>query len=375
MASLRRVAGSPYYIACITLSDGTRTNRSTKTTDKRAAMRLAREWQSISNRARQAEFRDNQCEGLRASSRDNGGPDNAWNPTLESFLTFWLDGKKGTPTGRRYRGTINAFVAAAGERKNGSLSQVDYRIVIEFMEARRNAGLSSGTLALDLKILGNAFNIGKKLGLIDHNPVEQARAVRGVRNVPIRRACFSMGQVDDLLKVSSPDWTTLILLGLYTGARLRDCATMSWEHVDFENGALAYTPSKTVRLDKKVCVPLHPRLMEHLSSKPRVEGERFLCPSLAGSVSGGKNGLSNQFRILMARAGIDSNTTRSNRVRPFAHLTFHSLRYTFISAMAERGIPPEVRSKLAGHSVRVNRDYTNLPMSALFEAVNKLPTV
>jgi hypothetical protein len=41
MASLRKSPKSPYYIACITLADGKRTQKSTKSTDRKKAQRIA----------------------------------------------------------------------------------------------------------------------------------------------------------------------------------------------------------------------------------------------------------------------------------------------------------------------------------------------
>src|SRR5262245_36670021 len=50
MASLRKKVGSPYWFACFTRPDGIRTQRSTKTGDRRLATRLALEWESAVRR-------------------------------------------------------------------------------------------------------------------------------------------------------------------------------------------------------------------------------------------------------------------------------------------------------------------------------------
>ena len=96
MASLRRVPRSPYWIACFTLPDGTRTNRSTGTADKRQAQRIANDFEDAADEAKagrlteararktiadifakhgEVYFRDNDCmvyydsRGRRSSSR------------------------------------------------------------------------------------------------------------------------------------------------------------------------------------------------------------------------------------------------------------------------------------------------------------------
>lgn len=51
MAALRRLLKSPYWIACFTLPDGTRTQRSTKSTDRREAQRIANKFEDASDEA------------------------------------------------------------------------------------------------------------------------------------------------------------------------------------------------------------------------------------------------------------------------------------------------------------------------------------
>src|ERR1043165_5177089 len=41
VASIRRKLGSPYWYACFNLPDGTRTQRSTRTTDRKTALKVA----------------------------------------------------------------------------------------------------------------------------------------------------------------------------------------------------------------------------------------------------------------------------------------------------------------------------------------------
>ena len=50
MASLRRRIASKYLFACFTLPDGTRAQRSTKMTDRKAAMKLAMQWEEAAYR-------------------------------------------------------------------------------------------------------------------------------------------------------------------------------------------------------------------------------------------------------------------------------------------------------------------------------------
>jgi integrase len=96
-------------------------------------------------------------------------------------------------------------------------------------------------------------------------------------------------------------------------------------------------------------------------------------PSLASRRPGGRNGLSGTFVRLLESAGIDPRYVEAKGKR-FAKLSFHSLRHSFNSALANAGVSQEVRMKLTGHkTVAVNNSYTHHEMTTLSNAVSKLP--
>jgi integrase len=60
--------------------------------------------------------------------------------------------------------------------------------------------------------------------------------------------------------------------------------------------------------------------------------------------------------------------------RKFSKLSFHSLRHTFNSSLANAGVSQERRMKLTGHtSAEVNTGYTHHEVETLRDEVNKLP--
>jgi Phage integrase family/Pentapeptide repeats (8 copies) len=113
---------------------------------------------------------------------------------------------------------------------------------------------------------------------------------------------------------------------------------------------------------------------EHLLAIAGDNPRGFLCPTLAGQrISGGK-GLSLQFAALMGKAGIDQRRIQSSRNRKFSRLSFHSLRHSFSSALANAGISADVRMRLTGHkSLDVHRRYTHVEMEPLKHAIAALP--
>jgi integrase len=376
MASLRRLSNSPFWIACITLPDGTRTNRSTKTTDRRIAQRLTDDWQTAADRARNGRFVEHQARAVLNDILTCVGQDSLGNDTVESFLRRWLEGKGNGGTARRYRSTVEAFLAHLGAKQNAMPTAITHDDIRSFIECREKAGVAPKTISVDVRTLGAAFNLARKLGLVMFNPVERALALHPIVVESSRRDCFSPEQVKALVESAAGDWKTAVLLGYYTGARLGDCAKMRWDNVDFARGVIDFEPQKTMRKSKRVVVPLHPNLLAHLEELASDRPETFLCPSLAGKPTGGKNGLSEQFKAIMAAAGIDTRSEPGMGIRRFAKLSFHSLRHSFNSALANGGVDQETRMALTGHSsATVNGGYTHLELPRLKAAVEKLPSL
>jgi integrase len=79
----------------------------------------------------------------------------------------------------------------------------------------------------------------------------------------------------------------------------------------------------------------------------------------------------------MAQAGIEGKITRHTAEgRANSSLSFHSLRHSFNSAMANAGVSQEIRQKLTGHaSAEMNRRYTHHELAPLRAAISAIPNV
>jgi integrase len=194
--------------------------------------------------------------------------------------------------------------------------------------------------------------------------------------VSSEKDCFRQDQVAALVKTAEGDWRTAVMLGYFTGARLGDCANMTWESVNFEKGLIDYVPQKTKKKNKRVVVPMHPELRAHLEALRSNLKAGHICPSLSGRDTGGKSGLSEAFRKLMQDAGIKHQLVNGKGKRKFSKLSFHSLRHSFNSALANSGVDQETRMKLTGHSsVDINKGYTHLDVPKLQQAIALLPSL
>jgi len=207
--------------------------------------------------------------------------------------------------------------------------------------------------------------------LISTNPVE---AVDLPEKESVQRGTFTGAEVKMLVDVAEGEWKTLILLGYFTGARLSDCCRMEWEKINLADGTLAYQQSKT---GKGVTIPIHPDLQQHLDDLASSDtAEQFIMPGMADKGSGGRHGLSESFKSLVRKAGLSLQTVQGGGHRQLSRRTFHALRHSFTSALANAGVAPELRMKLTGHaSEAIHRNYTHHELDVLRTAVAKMPSL
>jgi integrase len=170
------------------------------------------------------------------------------------------------------------------------------------------------------------------------------------------------------------DWRGLILAGYYAGARLSDLARLRWRAIDLAERSITFKQKKT---DTKIKIPIHSELLDYLLSRSVPDDEtKPLFPSLHHKPGTGRNGLSMSFKRIMVAAGIEDGTARERpgaKGHRVSRLSFHSLRHSFTSALANAGVSAELRQRLTGHSdSRSLQLYTHHEFEVIREAIETL---
>jgi integrase len=298
--------------------------------------------------------------------------------TTQNFLNDWANRAaqtKSPATATRYRGTIKVFLECLGAKAGAALADITPQDVQKFVEARLSGGRNGTTVMVDLKTLNAPFALAMRQGLILSNPVPAADAPKAEKE---SREPFTWDQVRKLIKAAEGEWKTAVMLGAFTGQRLGDCVSMTWECVDLEAHVLRFRPQKTRGRKRDMILPLHPDLEAHLMDRPSGAVDQPLCPTLSQAPIGGRSGLSRQFQGIMSKAGITQKSIEAGgeNGRLFNKFSFHSLRHTYVSQLANAGVAPDVRQLLAGHSdERSHAVYTHTQLATLREAVKKLPNI
>ena len=374
MASLCQRKKSRFWVACYTDRTGRQIKRSTKTTNKAAALKMALELERVEHMAREGRASAFQFQHIISEVTKEVTGESLPSPSVKDYFNDWLDGikRKNSPTTvERYANSVRLFLEGLGPAATQPLRILTPQHIEQFLRRRLDAGVAPKTAIVDVKALSCALRRAENFQLIHKNPVP---AVKLPKNVSSVREVFTSEEVQKLLAAApNQEWQTVILIGFYLGARLSDCIMMHWDNVNTVDGLISYDQKKT---GKRVVVPVHFHLVKHLLKLSESHTEGFLCPSLAAKKPGGKHGLSESFKRIVKRAGLDLMIIKGKGTRNFTRRSFHSLRHSFSSALANAGVPEETRMKLTGHASReMHARYTHINLEPLKQAINSLPVM
>ena len=374
MASLTKHPKSRFFTACYTNRDGKQIKRSTKLTNRSQAMRVALQFEENEQNAKQGMATAVQLQKVVNELAQKVTGESLATPTVTEFLNEWLEGKKrnaSAGTIERYGHTIRQFLKHLGNAASMRVIGLTPKHIESFLAARLKDGMAPKTAIVDVKTLRSAFNRAERLGIIVKNPVY---AVELPEEKSSERGLFTHEEIEKLLSIApSEDWRTLIFLGYYTGARLSDCVALTWKNVDPTHKVIRYNQQKT---GKEVVVPIHVELFQRICWLSEFGEDGPLCNDLSKKGPGGKHGLSESFKRIVKNAGIDQGIVQGKGARKFTKLTFHSLRHSFNSTLANAGVSPEIRCKLTGHSsFSMNDRYTKFNIPPLQSAIQTIPSM
>jgi integrase len=352
MASLYKDPRSKYWIGCFTAADGRQLKRSTRETDKVKARQICEAWEKVESLGRKGYLTsEEQFRKVFNDAVERITGKKFYDPSVREWLERWLATEKGAvkpATIRRYTQVVRDFLAFLGTRAETRLEALTTEDFLKFRDTLLGEGRSPQTANLTIrKVLKRPFTQALNEGIIQRNPVAAVRHLKGKR---AEKGVFSPEQIVKLLSVADREWRGMIFAGYFTGARLGNIARLKWENIDLVGRSLTFVQEKT---DAKIKVPIHPELLEYFQSlKMPADRGKPIFPSLCHLPGPGQNGLSMRFKRLMKRVGIEDGTARERlgvRGHRISSLSYHSLRHGLISALANAGVPPELRKKISGH--------------------------
>jgi integrase len=191
-------------------------------------------------------------------------------------------------------------------------------------------------------------------------------------------------ELHTVLTKATGELRTLLLIGAYTGLRLKDACLLQWSSVDMAAGRLTVVPSKTAdRTNRKpVIVPMHPTLADAFTeartqSPPDAEDPSpYVLPDMADCYTRDRRNPTRRVKSHFAKCGLDTTTTakESGTKLGRSKASFHSLRHSFVSMAAGAGMPLAALRELVGHgNPQIQQVYLDMGEDSSRDSVGRLP--
>jgi integrase len=377
MASIQRRRGSEIWTAFFRDEAGRLHCRSTQSTERKLATRIAAEFEAAAQKKRTLR----QLQRVLAQMHELVNGEVLDRTTLRAFIGEWLELRRPSvapSTWDFYEDSARRFIRFLGEKADEPLASVSKRDLINYRTALAR-DLAPRTVNHHLQFIRSLFKAARRDELVHDDPTVLVEAIRSQPSSIARRA-FTLAELSAILSVADPEWRSMVLFGLYTGQRLGDIAALTWNNIDLEASQMRFITAKTGRV---MILPLAPALAKHVLGLPSSEHPATpLHPRAYEIVKRERRSgsLSNQFSDLLAQAGLSEKKThgktgvgRTSRRRP-PGLSFHCLRHTATTFLHEAGIPAAVAQAFIGHTSEIiHQLYTHIGTESLRRAADALP--
>ena len=337
-------------------------------------MKLAIEWEELANAGKRGMLVASQARKVVAEITERATGEPLQFKTTSEFLNAWLAGREGAKaaaTVLKYKQAVREFIAHLDKRASLPLNAIRSSDCTAFRDHCKSLGRTPSSINNLMKCLSAAFESAQREGVVPHNPCKAVPVLKDPEKQ--RRQTFTAQQVQTLLNYADNVWKGLILFGYFTGLRLHDIVNIKWENLDLDGRWLRVTAKKT---GKEVSVALHQDLVNWLAQQPKASSKGFVLDELKKQSAAH---VSRSFTRFMKRAGVKGDLIRKAKGKAGHNLnglTFHSLRHTFISAMANGGVTEELRKEIVGQTTgAVHKIYTHHEAERLRAAITTIPSL
>jgi len=385
--------------------------RSTKTSDKSQAEAKLREYTTptrLGDEVEALEVLAARIGGRKAqiAELENSKPTTEIDCAWQAYLDQPNRPDSGESTLRQYEFQFAAFVKwfcdthpqtdDKGENIRWELRQVTQQ------DADRYAGhlikqVSASTFNRHMNLLSLVWRVLKKAAKLSENPWE---AIERKRFKVRSRRELTVEELGRIVNAAQGEMKLLLAIGIYSGLRLGDAASLDWSNVDIVKGIISLVPMKTARRSqKRVTIPIHATLHAMFNEIPRERRVGPVMPALKArwesfngalardvdrlflsvDIKTNANALTASEKKAVAQAkaeGKEAPNYQHGKGRATPDVGFHSLRHTFVSLCAAGGVPLSVVQALVGHgSPAMTQHYTHIGVETAKNAVALLPDV
>lgn len=238
------------------------------------------------------------------------------------------------------------------------LAEIGVRDVEAFKAQKIEQKLSPKTINNNLVCLGKILRVAEEWELI--------AGVPRIKMLKVPKPEFdflSFTEADALVEAMSPEWRAMLVTAVKTGLRRGELLALRWKDVDLETKRLVVRRNLidgrfgTPKSGKNREVPLCDTVVAELREHRHLRSELVFCREDGRPL--------NPHDVL---AALHDTCDRAE----LRHIGLHTMRHTFASHLAMRGVPMQVIQELLGHSTLVmtmryahlspdvKRDYVNM---------------
>jgi integrase len=284
------------------------------------------------------------------------------NLTVEQYLTSWLaDSVKGTVSRATYdsykRDVYYHIIPELGRRKLKELTSGNIRRLYRKMADK---GLKDRSIEYAHTTLRKSLKAAVVDRLINYNPTDGVRPIKTPTGAAKESKALAPYQVKVLLEEAPESrFEALYVVAIYTGLRRGELLGLKWTDVDLDKGTLRVqrsldvdgtfkTPKnqaarRALKLTSRALEALKAHKVrqnaERLQAGTRWQDHNLVFPNTIGKPMNAGNFYRREFQPLLQRAGLANEG-----------FTIHSLRHTFATTLADRGVHPSTAQKMSGHS-------------------------
>ncbi len=282
--------------------------------------------------------------------------------TLGEFKKQFLEYARTRYRPNTVRGTFqmafNEFIRLVGDIE---LARVDVMAVEKFLTAKLQTS-SRHAARHCYGALASAFQTAYRWKLIQKNPWREVKKPKTPEAHPFFLSEEEAARL--IAAISDPCFKRLCIFALMTGVRASEAISLEWEAVDLEHRVIHVQNTETflTKSMKNRVVPMNDTVYDMLTELPEGRGRVFLT---CRGTPWARDRVTRWFKHYAGLANLDKR----------AH--FHTLRHTFASWLAQKGVNLYEIKEMLGHaSVTTTQIYAHLQPERLHATVNRisLPT-
>lgn len=256
-----------------------------------------------------------------------------------------------------YSSIFRRFVEWAKQKKNLIyVDEISNDIALEFARHLWDSKISPKTYNDHLKLLSRIFSaIDAITPLANRDPFDRRKIQRKrkAEMATVHHEALEPAMIKAVIAEAANhgiDFRDLIILGAQTGMRLKDAALLEWKFIS--KGFIEITPYKTCKTGSTAKIPVTGTLQKILVERKALSPlSKYVLPSIAEHYLKNTDFVTKKAKDIFETALGEKNVNMApgkHRRRTASLYSFHSLRTTFMSLLAQKDVSPRDAMRIMG---------------------------